>query len=130
MGKGPSPAARLDAIGPLLARFAWKVEASAFRSADRKPTSFCNKRGADRLLSSQFTLGGEGEVAAGPVGRNATAQTDAKFTAEIISWSRTRGVFAGVSLQGATLRQDGDVNKVLYGKKINNRQIVDSAITP
>src|SRR5256885_13228114 len=51
-----------------------------------------NKRGADRLLSSQFTLGGEGEVAAGPVGRNATAQTDAKFTAEILSWSRTRGV--------------------------------------
>jgi lipid-binding SYLF domain-containing protein len=56
-----------------------------------------NKRGADRLLSSQFTLGGEGEVAAGPVGRNATAQTDAKFTAEILSWSRTRGVFAGIN---------------------------------
>ena len=89
-----------------------------------------NKRGADRLLSSQFTLGGEGDVAAGPVGRNATAQTDAKFTAEILSWSRTRGVFAGISLQGATLRQDEEVNQVLYGKKIDNRQIVDSSIAP
>jgi len=87
-----------------------------------------NKRGADRLLSSQFTLGGEGEVAAGPVGRNATAQTDAKFTAELLSWSRTRGIFAGVSLQGATLRQDDDANRDLYGKKLSNRQIVDSSI--
>jgi len=89
-----------------------------------------NKRGADRLLSSQFTLGGEGDVAAGPVGRNASAQTDAKFTAEILSWSRTRGVFAGVSLQGATLRQDDDANKELYGRKIDNRQIVDSSVAP
>lgn len=89
-----------------------------------------NKRGADRLLSSQFTLGGEGDVAAGPVGRNATAQTDAKFTAEILSWSRTRGVFAGISLQGATLRQDEDANKALYGKKLDNRQIVESGIAP
>jgi lipid-binding SYLF domain-containing protein len=89
-----------------------------------------NKRGADRLLSSQFTLGGEGDVAAGPVGRNATAQTDAKFSAEILSWSRTRGVFAGVSLQGATLRQDDDANRDLYGKKIDNRQIVESSMAP
>lgn len=89
-----------------------------------------NKRGADRLLSSQFTLGGEGHVAAGPVGRNATAQTDAKFSAEILSWSRSRGVFAGVSLQGATLRQDDDANRDLYGKKIDNRQIVESSTAP
>jgi len=89
-----------------------------------------NKSGADRLLSSQFTLGGEGHVAAGPIGRNATAQTDAKFTAEILSWSRTRGVFAGVSLQGATLRQDDDANRELYGKKIDNRQIVESSMAP
>jgi len=89
-----------------------------------------NKSGADRLLSSQFTLGGEGDVAAGPVGRNATAQTDAKFTAKILSWSRTRGIFAGVSLQGATLRQDGEANRDLYGRKISNRQIVDSSIKP
>jgi len=87
-----------------------------------------NDRGADRLLSSQFTLGGEGEVAAGPVGRNATAQTDAKFRAEILSWSRTRGVFAGISWQGATLRQDDDANRALYGKKIDNRAIVETSM--
>lgn len=89
-----------------------------------------NQRGADRLLSSQFTLGGEGEVAAGPVGRSTTAQTDAKFTAEILSWSRTRGVFAGVSLQGATLREDDEANRELYGKKITNSEIVKNAVAP
>jgi len=83
-----------------------------------------NERGADRLLSSKFTLGGEGEVAAGPVGRSATAQTDAFMRAEILSWSRSRGVFAGLALQGATLRQDLDDNATLYGKKLENRQIV------
>jgi lipid-binding SYLF domain-containing protein len=83
-----------------------------------------NDRGADRLLSSQFTLGGEGEVAAGPVGRSATAQTDAMMTAEILSWSRSRGVFAGISLQGATLRQDLYDNAALYGKKLDNKEIV------
>ena len=89
-----------------------------------------NQRGADRLLSSQFTLGGEGEVAAGPVGRSTTAQTDAKFTAEILSWSRTRGVFAGVSLQGATLREDEEANRELYGKKLTNSEIVKNAVAP
>ena len=83
-----------------------------------------NDRGADRLLSSQFTLGGQSEVAAGPVGRSATAQTDALMTAELLSWSRSRGIFAGVSLLGATLRQDLDDNRVLYGKKLENREIV------
>ena len=89
-----------------------------------------NSRGADRLLSSQFTLGGEGEVAAGPVGRSATAQTDAKLTAEILSWSRSRGVFAGVSLQGATLREDEEANQALYGKKLKNREIVEMSMRP
>src|SRR5947199_2760685 len=87
-----------------------------------------NERGADRLLSSKFTLGGEGEVAAGPVGRSATAQTDAFMRAEILSWSRSRGAFAGLSLQGATLRQDLDDNEVLYGKKLENREIVTQGI--
>jgi SH3 domain-containing YSC84-like protein 1 len=89
-----------------------------------------NERGARRLLSSQFTLGAEGEVAAGPVGRSATAQTDAKMTAEILSWSRSRGVFAGIALQGATLRQDLDDNAALYGSKIENREIVAKGIEP
>jgi lipid-binding SYLF domain-containing protein len=89
-----------------------------------------NDHGADRLLSSQFTLGAEGEVAAGPVGRTATAETDAKLTAEILSWSRTRGVFAGVALKGATLRQDTEDNESLYGKKLGNREIVETQAPP
>lgn len=87
-----------------------------------------NERGADKLLSSQFTLGGEGSVAAGPVGRTATAGTDAFMRAEILSWSRSQGVFAGVSLQGATLRQDLDDNATLYGKPLENRQIVTTPV--
>jgi len=89
-----------------------------------------NERGADRLLSSKFTLGGEGEVAAGPVGRSATAQTDATLGAEILSWSRSRGVFAGISLQGATLREDLDDNETLYGSKLKNRDIVTRGVAP
>ena len=85
-----------------------------------------NARGADKLLSSKFTLGAEGSVAAGPVGRTATAQTDAQMHAEILSWSRSQGLFAGISLQGATLRQDLDDNAKLYGKKLENRSIVTS----
>ena len=88
-----------------------------------------NQRGVNKLLSSQFTLGGEGEVAAGPIGRTATAQTDAKLTAEILSWSRSRGVFAGIALTGATLRQDLDVNEALYGKHLDSREIVKSKVT-
>jgi len=87
-----------------------------------------NERGADKLLSSKFTLGAEGSVAGGPVGRTATAQTDAQMHAEILSWSRSQGVFAGISLQGATLRQDLDDNATLYGKKLENRQIVTKGV--
>jgi lipid-binding SYLF domain-containing protein len=83
-----------------------------------------NQRGMDRLLQSKFTLGGSAEVAAGPVGRTSSAQTDAKLTAKILEWSRSRGVFAGVSLGGATLRNDLDANKELYGKRLHNRDIV------
>src|SRR6267142_6412301 len=87
-----------------------------------------NERGAAKLLSSKFTLGGEGLVAAGPVGREATAQTDAAMRAEILSWSRARGIFAGISLQGATLRQDLDDNAVIYGKKLINQEIVEGCV--
>jgi lipid-binding SYLF domain-containing protein len=83
-----------------------------------------NDRGASKLLESKFTLGAEGQVAAGPVGRSASADTDAKMTAEILSWSRSRGVFAGVALQGATLREDAEDNQAMYGEKISNRDIV------
>jgi lipid-binding SYLF domain-containing protein len=87
-----------------------------------------NARGADKLLSSKFTLGAEGSIAAGPVGRTATAQTEAQMHADILSWSRSQGLFAGVSLQGATLRQDLDDNARLYGKKLRNRDIVENGV--
>jgi len=83
-----------------------------------------NERGVQRLLSSKFTLGGDAAVAGGPVGREASAQTDVYMTAEILSWSRSRGVFAGLSLTGATLRQDVGTNRELYGKKIENREVL------
>src|SRR5579871_3384464 len=83
-----------------------------------------NERGAEKLLSSKFTLGAEGAVAAGPVGRTATAQTDAQMHAEILSWSRSQGLFVGLALEGATLRQDLSDNADLYGKKLENRDIV------
>ena len=89
-----------------------------------------NPRGVDKLLGDQFTLGGEGEVAAGPVGRAASADTDAKMSAEILSWSRNHGVFAGISLQGATLRQDLKDNEALYGKPLANREIVSGNVKP
>jgi lipid-binding SYLF domain-containing protein len=84
-----------------------------------------NRRGAERLLSTQFTVGGEAEAAAGPVGRSSTAQTDASMRAEILSWSRSRGAFAGVSLQGATLRQDENDNADIYGRKLTNKEVIN-----
>jgi lipid-binding SYLF domain-containing protein len=83
-----------------------------------------NKGGENKLLESKFTLGGDASVAAGPVGRSSSAQTDAQMHAEILSWSRTQGLFAGVSLEGATLRPDVDDNAKLYGKRLDSRQIV------
>jgi SH3 domain-containing YSC84-like protein 1 len=87
-----------------------------------------SERGSDKLLSSKFTLGAEGSVAGGPVGRTATAQTDAQLHADILSWSRSQGLFAGLALEGATLRQDLDDNATLYGKKLENRDIVRSGV--
>lgn len=89
-----------------------------------------NKRGAERLLRSKFTLGAEGSVAAGPLGRQAAALTDAQMHAEILAWSRARGLFAGVSLEGATLREDKDVNRILYGRKVSNREVVSGGLAP
>ncbi len=83
-----------------------------------------NKRGAEKLLSSKFTLGADASVAAGPVGRTTSADTDLKLHAEILSYSRARGVFAGVSLDGATLRPDNEANAELYGRKLTNEEII------
>lgn len=89
-----------------------------------------NQRGADRLLASKFTVGADAAVAAGPVGRQASAQTDVTMMAEILAWSRSRGVFAGISLQGSTLREDSGENKELYGSEITNRELVKGAVAP
>jgi SH3 domain-containing YSC84-like protein 1 len=85
-----------------------------------------NERGMKRLTTSKFTIGADATAAAGPVGRNASAQTDAMMTAEILSWSRSRGLFAGISLDGATLRNDLDENKILYGERWTSKEILGS----
>jgi len=89
-----------------------------------------NERGMKRLTTSKFTIGADATAAAGPVGRNATAQTDALMTAEILSWSRSKGAFLGVSLDGATLRNDLDDNQALYGQRWDNKQILTSGAKP
>ena len=86
-----------------------------------------NQNGMNRLLEDKFTLGAEASVAAGPVGRNTSANTDVKLSAEILSYSRSKGLFAGIALQGATLRPDSDANEALYGAKISNRKTAKSS---
>jgi lipid-binding SYLF domain-containing protein len=83
-----------------------------------------NQRGAESILNSKVKLGGDASVAAGPVGRDASADTDAYMRAEILSYSRTRGLFAGVSLEGSTLRPDDDATADVYGRKLTAREIV------
>jgi len=83
-----------------------------------------NTRGADALLNSQVKLGGNASVAAGPKGRLVEASTDASLRAEILSYSRSRGLFAGVSLSGTSLRPDNDANAQVYGRKLTARRIV------
>jgi lipid-binding SYLF domain-containing protein len=89
-----------------------------------------NEHGMKRLASDKFTIGADATAAAGPVGRNATAQTDATMTAEILSWSRSRGAFIGASLDGTTLRSDADQNEAMYGKRWTSGQILGSGATP
>jgi lipid-binding SYLF domain-containing protein len=83
-----------------------------------------NQRGAKSILSSQVKLGGDVAAAAGPKGRNASAATDVTLRAEILSYSRSRGLFAGISLEGSTLRTDNDGNERLYGKGVSGEDIV------
>ena len=85
-----------------------------------------NKRGMDKLSTNKFTLGADASVAAGPVGRTADAKTDAQMTAEILAWSRAKGLFAGISLNGATLRPDEDSNKELYGSRMTTKEVLAS----
>ena len=83
-----------------------------------------NESGKRRLLEDKVTLGAEATVAAGPVGRQTSASTDVQMTAEILSWSRAKGLFAGIALHGATLRPDNDANEELYGSKLTNKEIL------
>ena len=83
-----------------------------------------NEKGATSVMSSKVKLGGDASVAAGPVGRTTTAETDIVMKAEILSWSLNRGIFAGVSLSGSRLRSDNHANENLYGKELNAKQII------
>jgi SH3 domain-containing YSC84-like protein 1 len=83
-----------------------------------------NPKGIDYLMRSQFTLGGDAAVAAGPVGRTGSADTDLRMRAEILSYSRTRGLFAGLSLEGTVVKQDKDANEELYGQSIDARRLL------
>ena len=87
-----------------------------------------NDRGMDKLLSNEFKVGADASVAAGPVGRQASAETDITMRAEMLAYSRSRGLFAGIAIQGSTLRQDSDENEELYGREIPNREIVTGSV--
>ena len=86
-----------------------------------------SESGVKRLLSDKFTLGADATVAAGPVGRDASAETDAELHAEMLSYSRSRGIFAGIALEGATLRSDEDADRELYGRDMTNREILTTS---
>jgi lipid-binding SYLF domain-containing protein len=83
-----------------------------------------NEKGAKSVMSSKVKLGADASVAAGPVGRAASAETDIVMNAEILSYSRSKGLFAGVSLEGSTMRSDDGANKALYGKELSAKEIV------
>ena len=83
-----------------------------------------NPSGIDRLLEDKFTLGGDASAAAGPVGRSASAETDAQMNAKILTYSRSQGVFAGLELKGAALKQDRDGNHSLYGREVEAREVL------
>lgn len=89
-----------------------------------------NDRGADSVLGSKVKLGADASAAAGPKGRTAGASTDVAMRAEILTYSRARGLFAGISLEGSTLRADGDANQRLYGRRVSAREIVRQGAVP
>ena len=83
-----------------------------------------NDRGAQSILSSKVKLGGDASVSAGPKGRTASAESDVTLRAEVLSYSRSRGLFAGISLEGSTVRPDNDANERIYGKKVSAKDII------
>jgi SH3 domain-containing YSC84-like protein 1 len=126
-----------DFTGPWGAPSMMAVEGGSFGlQAGLEATDFVflimNEHGASSLLKSKVKLGADIAAVAGPVGRDAQADTDAYMRAEILTYSRARGIFAGVSLEGSTLRPDNDANEALYGQRIGARKIVlgEGAPTP
>jgi lipid-binding SYLF domain-containing protein len=89
-----------------------------------------NPKGIDYLMRSQFTLGGDAAVAAGPVGRTGSANTDLRLRAEILSYSRTRGLFAGLSLEGTVVKQDRNANENVYGQPVDPKKLLLEAAYP
>ena len=87
-----------------------------------------NKSGMEHMLSDKFQIGGEASVAAGPVGRDSSAMTDAEMHAEILSYSRSRGVFGGIDIGGSAVTADTEANQELYGQKMNNKEIIDTKL--
>jgi SH3 domain-containing YSC84-like protein 1 len=87
-----------------------------------------NDKGMQQLLSSKFQLGGDASAAAGPVGRHASANTDWKMDAEVLTYSRAKGAFAGLDLSGAAIRQDDDAMKAVYGPDVNQRAVLDGDV--
>ncbi len=114
-GWGPPAAVRIEG-----GSFGFQIGASSTDTV----MLVMNQRGMRRLLEDKFTVGAQASVAAGPVGRTTTAQTDAQLSADMLSWSRSKGLFAGVSLEGATLRNDLDENRELYGRALHNKEIL------
>src|SRR6202789_2070875 len=116
--RGPWSAPSMMALEGASVGFQLGGQATDFVLLLMSPTS------ASNILKSKVKIGGDASAAAGPVGRNASAETDATMRAEILSCSRARGLCAGVSLSGSTLRADNDANKVVYGKEVTAQQIV------
>jgi lipid-binding SYLF domain-containing protein len=85
-------------------------------------------RGFQHLLSSKFELSGEGSAAAGPVGRHASAGTDWKLNTEVLTYSRSKGAFAGITLEGAVMEQDDDSTRAIYGRKVSFRRVLTGAV--
>lgn len=87
-----------------------------------------NQTGMEHMLSDKFQMGGEASAAAGPVGRDASAMTDAEMHAEILTYSRSRGIFGGLDLSGAAVTEDHDSNKALYGRDISNKEVATGSV--
>src|SRR5215475_12305815 len=118
-----------DFRGPWSAPAMFALEGGSFGlQAGGEATDFVllvmNEKGANSVMSSKVKLGADASAAAGPVGRTTSAETDVAMKAEILSWSRSRGVFGGISLSGSTLRSDDGANKKIYGKELSAKEIV------